>query len=52
MKKELLIDLVKGIFAGTMIGIGGIVYLNSANSFIGACLFSVGLLTICIYKMN
>ena len=52
MKKELLIDLVKGIFAGTMIGIGGTVYLNSANSFIGACLFSVGLLTICIYKMN
>lgn len=52
MKKELLIDLVKGIFAGTMIGIGGTVCLNSANSFIGACLFSVGLLTICIYKMN
>lgn len=52
MKKELLIDLVKGIFAGTMIGIGGTVYLNSANSFIGACLFSVGLLTICIYKIN
>lgn len=31
MKKELLIDLVKGIFAGIMIGIGGIVYLNSAK---------------------
>lgn len=29
MKKELLIDLVKGIFAGTMIGIGG----NSLSKF-------------------
>lgn len=52
MKKELLIDLVKGIFAGIMIGIGGTVYLNSSNNFIGACLFSIGLLMICIYKMN
>lgn len=52
MKKELLIDLVKGTFAGIMIGIGGTVYLNSSNNFIGACLFSIGLLMICIYKMN
>lgn len=52
VRKSLFNDLIKGIFAGIMIGIGGTVYLNSANSFIGACLFSVGLLTICIYKMN
>ena len=52
MKKTLVLDLIKGIFAGIMIGIGGTVYLNSSNSFIGACLFSIGLLMICIYKMN
>lgn len=52
VSKSLFNDLIKGIFAGIMIGIGGTVYLNSANSFIGACLFSIGLLTICIYKMN
>ncbi len=52
MKKILLLDLIKGIFAGIMIGIGGTVYLNSSSNFIGACLFSIGLLMICIYKMN
>ena len=44
--------LFKGIYAGMMIGIGGTVYLSISNSIIGAIFFSVGLLTICIYKMN
>lgn len=52
MRKSLFNDLIKSVFAGMMIGIGGTVYLSSANSFLGAFLFSIGLLMICIYKMN
>lgn len=44
--------LIKGIFAGFFIGIGGTAYLAVSNSFLGAFLFSIGLLTICIYGMN
>lgn len=51
LKKNINI-LFKGIYAGMMIGIGGTVYLIISNSIIGAIFFSVGLLTICIYKMN
>lgn len=51
LKKNINI-LFKGIYAGMMIGIGGTVYLSISNSIIGAIFFSVGLLTICIYKMN
>lgn len=51
LKKNINI-LFKGIYAGIMIGIGGTVYLSISNSIIGAIFFSVGLLTICIYKMN
>ncbi len=51
LKKNINI-LFKGIYAGIMIGIGGTVYLSVSNSIIGAIFFSVGLLTICIYKMN
>lgn len=54
MKKinENISTLIKAIYAGIMIGIGGIVYLMSNNSIIGATLFSIGLFTICVYKMN
>lgn len=51
LKKNINI-LFKGIYAGMLIGIGGTVYLSISNSIIGAIFFSVGLLTICIYKMN
>lgn len=51
LKKNINI-LFKGIYAGMMIGIGGTVYLSISNSIIGTIFFSVGLLTICIYKMN
>lgn len=37
---------VKSIYAGFMIGIGGIVYLSLDNKVIGSLLFSFGLLTI------
>lgn len=37
---------IKSIYAGFMIGIGGIVYLSVDNKIIGSLLFSFGLLTI------
>lgn len=37
---------VKAVYAGFMIGIGGIVYLSLENNVIGSLLFSFGLLTI------
>lgn len=39
---------VQSIYAGIMIGFGGIVYLSSENRVIGSLLFSFGLLTIVI----
>ncbi|GFI30097.1 putative formate transporter 1 [Lachnospiraceae bacterium] len=45
---------IKSIYAGIMIGIGGIVYLSAENRVTGSLLFSFGLLTIvtqgfCLY---
>lgn len=40
--------LVKAIYAGFMIGIGGTVYLSVENKVIGSLLFSFGLLTIVV----
>lgn len=45
---------IKSIYAGIMIGIGGIVYLSAENKVTGSLLFSFGLLTIvtqgfCLY---
>lgn len=37
---------IKSIYAGCMIGVGGIVYLSVENKFLGSLLFSFGLLTI------
>lgn len=39
-------DLIKSIYAGFMIGLGGTIYLAMENRVIGAILFSFGLLTI------
>ena len=44
--------LIKGIYAGIMIGIGGTVYLSVENPVAGSFLFSIGLLMICMYGMN
>ena len=44
--------LLKGIYAGIMIGIGGSVYLSVKSTVAGSFLFSIGLLTICMYQMN
>ena len=51
MKKNIN-SLLKGIYAGVMIGMGGTIYLSMSNPVIGAILFSIGLLMICVYKMN
>ncbi|MCI8871611.1 MAG: formate/nitrite transporter family protein [Lachnospiraceae bacterium] len=45
---------IKSVYAGIMIGIGGIVYLSAENKVTGSLLFSFGLLTIvtqgfCLY---
>ena len=50
--KENINILLKGIYAGIMIGIGGSIYLSVTNRVVGAILFAIGLLTICVYKMN
>ncbi len=50
--KNYLNYLIRGIFAGIMIGIGGTIYLSLDNKIIGSFLFSIGLLMICMYNMN
>ena len=40
-----------GICAGVMVGIGGAIYLSCENKVVGAVLFSVALLTICLLGM-
>lgn len=50
--KEYLIFLVKGVYAGIMIGIGGIAYLAIPNKIVGSFIFSLGLLTVCMYQFN
>ena len=52
-KNKKYIDfLVKGIYAGILIGIGGVAYLSLKNPIAGSFFFSIGLLTICMYGMN
>lgn len=43
---------IKSICAGVLIGLAGYVYLRCDNSFLGAFLFSVGLLSILIFKCH
>lgn len=50
--KKYIDYLMKSIFAGIMIGIAGTVYLRVDNNIVGAFLFSIGLLVICMYGMN
>lgn len=44
--------LIKSILAGVMIGVGCNVYLSCDNKYIGALLFSIGLITILIFEFN
>lgn len=45
-------DLIKAIFAGIMIGIAGLVYLTVEPKWVGAIMFSVGLIVICFQQYN
>lgn len=44
--------MIKSILAGFVIGIGGTVYLSCDNRYIGAFLFSIGLLLVLIYEFD
>lgn len=44
--------LIKGIYAGILISIGGIAYLAIENKVVGSFIFSFGLLTVCMYSFN
>ena len=49
---EWLKDLIKSILAGVMISIGCIINLSCDNKYIGAMLFSIGLITILLFDFN
>ena len=51
-KKQLISFLSDSVLAGLMIGVGGVVSLSSDNRYIGAVLFSLGLLTIIYFKFG
>jgi len=44
--------MIKSILAGFVIGIGGTAYLSCDNRYIGAFLFSIGLLLVLIFRFN
>ncbi len=50
--KKYLDYIIKGIYAGIAIGIGGVAYLAIANKIVGSFIFSIGLLTVCMYSFN
>lgn len=50
--RNFLLYLWRSIAAGVMIGLAGYVYLSCENKYIGALLFSIGLITICYYSLN
>lgn len=43
---------IDSIFAGVMIAIGAVIYLNCPNRIVGAFLFSIGLITIMEFKLS
>lgn len=45
-------NFLKSILAGLLIGIAGVVYLSVDNNIVGSFLFSFGLITIVIWKLN
>jgi len=45
-------EFVKAIFAGLMIGIAGTIYLKVEPQWVGALLFSIGLILICLNNFN
>lgn len=51
MKKRIS-EFVKSILAGLMIGIGGSVFLSCENKYVGATLFSIGLIAVVVLGFN
>lgn len=49
---ERLRQLIYGIVAGLGIGIGGTVYLSVENGIVGAFLFGIGLLAVCVFSLQ
>lgn len=45
-------DSTRGVAAGFMIAVGGVVYLSVENTVAGALLFALGLLTVCCFGLN
>ena len=45
-------EIVKSILAGIMIGLAGWVYLKLGRNIIGACLFSIGLISVFSLELN
>lgn len=52
MIKKWIRICIDAVFAGVMISVGVIVYLNCPNKIVGAFLFSIGLLTIMAFGFN
>ena len=48
----MLKQIVSGFLSGLMICVGGSVYLACADKYVGSFLFSIALLTVCIFKLN
>ena len=44
--------ILKSFLAGVAIALGGYVYLSCENKYVGAFLFSVGLLTVLYFGLN
>ncbi len=44
--------IIKGFYAGILISIGGIAYLAIPDKVVGSFIFSLGLLTVCMYSFN
>lgn len=46
-------DFIKNsILAGALIGLGGFVFLSASNPLVGACLFSVGLISVILLRAD
>lgn len=50
--KDNLKTLIRAVLAGTMISIGGTIYLTCESKMLGAFLFSIGLYAICAFGLN
>ena len=44
--------ITNGISAGLMVAIGCAIYLSCENKYVGACLFSIALLTVCFKEYS